>query len=491
MDFEGNVLGWIRQSSDSQHSKASQLSAFEAFCEQNHFSRVQSIAFTGSAMSNDPTIFFDEMRKQGITAYDEYKNLIDSRAIDFIWAITPSRYGRSKWLYNYMVQYAIDNGARVYAEGVGVINEANFDAMVALTSIGSQADVKRLHGARALQTRLDNMARGIPPKGFPWTHEEIRNEKGKLSGIKIKPDARLPMRLATEYLLDGRSYREISERMTRAGYKHFAAHHHVRRIFYNPILHGHIGYRHQRQSAIWLFEDGHTIPDGVYMAYHVLPPLWDAETHPHVIHELKKRLVSNKGSSNRYRTKNPLLKLVKCGGCGANMNYHQPNGRWEYLRCQKQCGAKLIRLDQVIAYIDTLLRIAIDKGYVSLVNNNNETGMWRQKHDAIQKDIDRVDQLITGYLEMEVKRPEYADRYAILIDDETKNIKLLKSELAKLKQAKPVNPMVAQTALSDLKEMTLEAFWVLEPREINGILHRLLVNRRVYVTNGGLEMRYD
>lgn len=494
--FTGHWVGWIRQSSDSQHSIQAQTQAFNDFCDKHGITDRTVIAFVGSAMDNDPMTFFDRMRNEGVTAYDDYADLMRSGRVAGVWALDPTRYGRKKWLYSYMVEFAVDNGVVIYADGIGIINDSNFDAMVAISSIGSQADVKRLHGERAYQTRCDNCDAGIPPTGVvPFMYRILRDDTGARVGIEAREEYRPLMNLATDLILEGASYRSISDQITARGFDHFSRHHYVRRIFYNPILHGHMGYCvNDKNDGMWKIEAGHLIPSGVYMAYDVNPVWWSDDILPDVVSELSYRLLQNGGRGSRGDTKNPFMGLVKCARCGYNMNYQCIKSQGyenEYLRCQGRCGARNIRLGDVSDWFRERIEIALKHGILTLNQDNSPMVQWRGRLAQIEADIaEYKNQLRKLALEMITASSRVRGVYQGQMDKLDGILDGLELDRRNLLRNRPLDPKRQKLALEELQALTVDAFFKLTPGEMNGILRDLVGDARVFVEDYRFEVGF-
>lgn len=495
MVFTGHAVGWIRQSSDAQHSIESQVCAFELFCERNDFNRVTTIEFVGSAMDDNPATFFDAMRKQGIRAYDDLHRMLEARDIDVLWAIDSTRFGRAKWLINHVIEFTVAHGAVTYADGIGVINPDNFDAMVAISSIGSQADVKRLHGSRAIQTRRNKADKGIPATGvIPWTHERRFDGYGTLIGVDIRDSARVAMGKLGDLLLAGESYRECARLMTADGFDHFSKHHYVRRIAFHPMMFGHMPYKFRdKPQGEWLFEAGHHLPDGAYVAYNVIEPIWGERT-PQIIVELKARLSANGGRGSRAEAVNPFYKLVHCASCGAYMNYAKVQSRgysWEYLRCQKRCegNPSFTRLDVLKRWMTEAIETALQNGVLLVGNDNNRLELWQAQVKRAEADILTHERQLEGLAIKEIERPDMSHIYVKQIDKKRAQLKSMLADLNLLKANRPYDTQRELDAMERIKKLDVSKLWGLDNAVVNQVLRDAMGQARLYIQEYDLEIR--
>jgi len=477
-----------RQSTEQQMSLDEQERLGRAYAEGHQMKIIALWRVVGGTSEEDITQFFEGMRRQGVRAYDDLKRLWDSRAFDVLWALDATRIGRAKWLYAHMIERTISSGAEVHLHNGGIINMQNFDVMVGVTSIGSKADIQRLHGERAQATRRNKADQGIPPTGMIlWTHERVFDPSGKVIGVQLKEGSRAVLARMGRLVLAGYSYRDISRMLTVEGYPHMREHGHVLRVLFHPLVHGHIGYRFAgKPDGVWKLESGHRLPAGVHMAYDVLPVAWSPSVHTDVIQELKSRLKENGGRGSRAEAVNPFYKLVKCGVCGAYMNYAKVRSRgyvYEYLRCHGRCedNRAFTRLDLLRDWMGRALRQAIREGILLVGDQTDRVAVWQAQMTQLETAMERQERMVSQLILNEAERPDLAHLYLPQINSQRQILKSLQTELVTLRAARPVDPVYGQRALSDIEAMTVDNLWQMSNADINRILRDAMGETRLYL----------
>jgi DNA-directed RNA polymerase subunit RPC12/RpoP len=510
MEFKGHWLGWCRQSSDTQHSLSAQITEFHKFCDQHpEITKRTVIQFVGSVTDDNPMTFFDRMRNEGVTAYDEYSALIETGTVNGIWAIDKTRYGRESWITGFLIKFPINRGVLVYAEGFGLIDQPNADVMTALASIGN--DVTALTwGSRALATRRKKCDMGIPPTGqVPWTHRLVLDGT-TLTGVAIIPESRTALLRAAEMMLRGESYQYIYKTMYSDGFSQFYHHNEVRKIFNNPMLYGHMAWKHayvpdglwklKPPPSHWVQVDSDPstwwVPKDSYVAYDVIEPIFPPDMLQPMIDNVTARFKKNGGRGSRANTKNPFLGLMKCLHCGANMNYILIKSSiygTAYLRCQAQCGAKMVPFRWLLDWMDARLQAGLDSGMLGLKEQTNQLELWQDKANRIQAELSKLeDQLRTAALrELDAPDARMREMYQGIIDDKRTTIHALESDLRSHQQQKPIDPQHQISAIEHFYADTLDIFWELTPGEQNGILWGLMGPARVYIARDGHDLITD
>jgi len=409
--------------------------------------------------------------------------MIQGGEVDGIWAIDPTRYGRAKWLYNYMIQYAVDHQVNIFANGVGVINESNFDAMVAITSVGSQAAVKKLNGARAQATYRAKMKAGIPPRGRPiWTHEMIRDGV-KPVGVVVRDWARPIIRHLTDLLLGGYSYYDM-ERELKPLYSQIRGHESIRFLLWNPMVHGHIARYHKDKIGLWRLEPGHPMPDDkAEIEYNVVPPLWDSETHARVKVNLAHRLASGQGRYNARSSKNIFRGLLLCAVCERPVSMKTTRRTLHYLVCgNPDCKPQSsTKLENLKAFMDRYLRDGLARGVLMVEGNGHALQDWQDLIDDIQTLIAQTNAIISNLIDEKVRNVDHAELIQEKIDTQTVRVKQLQKRLHRVQLDKPASQEMQHDAMQRMADIGVDQFWELPYGEQNQLLHELIGAVRIYI----------
>ncbi len=493
MDFQGKrIVGLLRQSSDQQASLDEQEAQFKAFVKEHNLTIIAQWRVIGSAMEDDPEQFYKDMRSNGVTAYDDLRDLWSSKGFDILWALEPTRIGRAKWLYNNIIERTASSGASIYLHNGGVIDAQNVDAMVAITSIGSKADVHRMHDERAQKTYKDKADRGIPPRGVPlWTHQVIRNKSGEPVSLEIKSEAQLAIDHATILFLDGASYGDIANAMTTRGIIKLSRKYGVRRTFTNPLAHGNITHMNARNYGMWAFEQGHIIPDGIHVSYNVCPSLWVGNKHTRVKHELKRRMTEHRGRYNRRISRNPFAGLFICGLCGYAMVHETSNTKrsQQYIACRSHKNYKTncnnkpwVKIEFLRDWLDIQIRFALDEGVLTLTPPNAiERDTWKSDINRYETEAIEIKRVLGQLILDRATDPDLTAIYTQQINEKKSQLDLIGSQLAHLKNQQPADPVAQSQTIEVIRKLTVDKLWTLPPGDINGILHQLIGQARIYM----------
>jgi len=482
MKFTGHCVGWLRQSSDTQHSLGAQKAAFDDFVAYHEFDRVTVFSHVASATEDDPAIFLADASNE----YNEFKQLLMDGAVDVVWAHDKTRLGRAKWLINHMIEFAINHGAVVYTPGMGAIDRNNFDAMVAISSIGSTADISRLHGERANATYIDKIRRGIPARRIQWTHEYVYQD-GDIIGVQLNPAARVFFDDITPDLLDGMPFYQLGE-LTIAEYPYvpLTVPHNFRRLVWSYMAHGHLMWQRgtHRREQLYHIEAGHPLPDGVVMAYGVIDSVWDDDTHPLVIEDLKRR----EKQFGRYvgnRIKNPFNRVFYCRACGHPLGYARVKSKYEYVRCRQGCKTN-IPIEHLQAWFTAQIEYALDHGILELsLPEENTLEQWQGQVDDLQRRVDQQQGVLNELILQSARHPELQSIYSAQIKQQSDILMTLNAQLKTAQAKKPIQKSKPDEVLNDIRQITIDGLWQLPPLKTSRILRALIGGIKLYVDHNG------
>ena len=482
MNLQGKrAVGLLRMSTTEQVSLDKQETTYLEFCDRHGLINVRTWKITGSASETKVHQFLANMR-QHTSAYDELEHMWDADEFDVLWAIDKKRLGRSRGVFNHVVE----NTAKRYNKLVFIgddpepITRANFDFKSLLHSFDLDSDIRRLHGPRAVGTMINKASDGIAPMKALWAYEKVW-DGGQAIGVRFKESTRPLLSLATRLLLDGYSYKDIADQTIAQGYIQYMVNgSRVRRTFFHPMLHGHISYGGATKYNTWVFDPGEPLPEGVTIRRNVIPPFWEPDIHQQVKANLISRTKS-KYAHQSHGMKNPYRGIAYCASCGGRMaydSYQQGNRpRYTYLRCSRRCGARTTRLDLINSFMDAVIREAVKRGIVVLNTDNHALDNWQTRLNNIEQRIKKLEGTIQNlYLDRATSRASLIDP---IIRKQEHALETLESEYRVLLNRKPLNPVIQQQALEEINRLSIDGLWSLPPRDFNRHLKALLGNTKI------------
>ena len=513
--YQGHAVGWLRQSSEEQHSLDAQKQAFEKFVDANDFSRITILQHIGPASEENTIAFF----RDAPAVYDEYEQLMTSGCVDVVWAIDKTRLGRGKGILGTMIQLPIKHGAKIYVPGVGEINNDNAEFHGALMSIGSKQDITRLLGPRAQETHMKRVGQGMPYKGhLPFTHDYIFDDKHDKIGVRVADEVRPFIRFVTDLLLSGHSYHTIAKKCNEMGYQHLKTRHgrktakntifrqnNIAYMLFNPISHGNSWVRFNKTTrgatvyGVWAFDpDSQDIPPDIdKIFWGVGEALWTGQVHEAVKHELRERKTRDLGAYNRHTSRNPFAGLLFCADCGRALRiHHVPNRPHAYYRCISSqtwyvdnCQNRdAFTLKSMQAQFDVILRQAINTGILTIQtqpNTQDQLSAWQHRKSQIESDIERIETTMSNLSLHMAQTPALVEANTRHILNLDKQKDQLHAELSNLINEKPIDTREQQKTIGQLREITLDGFWQLPIPEQNAIL-RKLIPTRIYMRGAAI-----
>lgn len=318
----------------------------------------------------------EELRAGGVAAYDDLKRHWKARDFDVLWAYHPSRFGRSKTLYSYVIENTVRSGAVVQCDIGGEINAGNFDISHAMSAIQATEGIQRLVQGRAAGM-IERAARGMHVNSkLPFFHIE------DASGRMVVDRQRYERLIADLFVIvvdqrtawDGVEV-ELNARGHVAPDGLLFRRHFFRNVIYTPAFWGNVGVgygsrkRGNRERREWyMIEPGHEIPPGVTMFYGVCEAVYDQPDAERLKAELRRR-EAIRGRMTPARTR-PFSGLLVCAECGHNLRYvHVYGSGYKGYTCASRYIAQRgyrttydctqrtsIPFDDIVSYFDNLIR---------------------------------------------------------------------------------------------------------------------------------------
>lgn len=495
------------QTSEDKYSLPDQEEKQKALCAENNWLVTKTFIVPGhSRFYIDIHECAADMAAKGIYALTELIQTwkVKPRPFDVLVCRDFTRFARTASMLTYIVEMTLYMGAVVYSMTDGWVTEENSAIVVALAGFKTKKDITDLNQRRdaGLDSRLD---RGLNMNNLPTSHRLVFDDQGKPSHLEInQKSVRFWMDVA-ELLLEGHSFRRITDEMVDRGHTTKSGHpvsiSTFLRTLYNPYFWGHAarhyvmgrGKRHYDQ---WAFDENLPLPDGVKVHRNTHPAMYTGELADAVKAELRRRKEVIKGKAKPkgdYRYTG-LLICNKCGSTlSANPNSGYPNWRCNarFLRYRtKQCpGDKSISDRKVTNEIRAFLKDWIGLGSPQNVplfnkNFNVETQITLIESDILSKE-EEIENMIDSQNAPGVSN-NVRDLYSKKIHKAGQELDILKQQRKNLtlKSTNQAAESSRGAAFSFIVEQSVDAFLQQEPTVVNQTLHQLLIDLR-FVFDGG------
>lgn len=498
------------QAKDDKVSLEQQEQAGRAWAAAQGGTVVAHLSVPGHSRSEVDLIdALDELRRNGVTAYDDLRALWKERAFDVLWAYSHSRLGRARTILSHVIDNVIKSGATIFLEHGGIIDRHNKDMQLAMGNMTAVTDLERfVESSRA--GKAARAARGLPIGAHhPLSHRVIRDEKGK--GVALVPDEskRRLIEDAARLIVEGVPYFKLSETL----YERFGhgmdgrpyAHSTFYELFHNPYFWGNGAFNYRNPKlrgagvGLWVFDEDVPLPEGVEVWRGTHPPALTGELAEALKAAMRYRAQEMRGQMRPYRS-SVFAQLLVCGYCGHSMvldssraytpagavyRCHSQSKRYYESRCTKY---RAIRLSTARATIDSFLRTMWERNTPHIFEPPASDS--QRRIEDIRRDIRQVEEQSRRLIMKQASAPE---SLAMLYDEQ---LAALGQQLARLKDV--LRDEQHQAARRNVKDMddayaelcrlnSVDVFWEQPETYINKLLHRLMGDRRFVVLDGEIK----
>lgn len=492
------------QAKDDKISLSYQEELAVTWCKEHDAELVATLKVPGySRRESDVITAMDDFAKQGITAYQDLRDLWQRKAFDVLIAYSHDRLGRSNTLHSFVVENVILSGAQIYliADG-GYVDAQDFRYKLAIGGMLVAAPIDQfIQKSKKAKERL--IATGLPVgPHVPISHVRLRDPiTGKDTGFAVNEDLRLLWTDLQSALLEGIGWlnlgRELYQRyghvdITGRAYSGGTLYY----LVHNPLFWGHMAMRWTGSAFIgdkrWVFDTQFEAPAGVVIARDIVPSVYTGHDRDIVISELHRRIEARGRSypSQTYRFKG----LVVCGLCGRSMSVHVSHGRRVGLRCtgrsadrsrSQRCSYRFVRHEDIQAYFEKLINNALQLG--SLEIQHSEVAKVQSTASALGLELSTAEaQLKTLIHELSLAPDSVKEAYRQQIADVGKRLDILRARAKEVsRQVRKDNQRKHEqsNALESIRQSGY-GFWQEDDRTINQQLRRLFGNIRVTAIPG-------
>lgn len=507
---------WLAVSSQAQTgndkiSMEQQEKLARNWCAENGYSVSAILKVDGySRRESDLISAMDEFRNQGVTAYDELRQLWSNHDFDVLVAYTHSRFGRSSTLHSFIIENVVQSGAYIYLIEGGRIDNSNYRAFTAIGGMMATTEVDRLVRARdaAMSARA---ARGLPTSSsiIP-SHKIIRDDLGHALRVELDDSKHRLWHDAATLLLEGVGWKHIeSELYKRYGHidNEGKPYRQLRMYdwFHNPMFWGHSA-RHHRGSKksdngtktdMWVFDSNVPPPQGVEIYYDLLEPVFKGDFSEKVKAELRRRRMAIRGSNRPHRSE-PFSGLFICAECSYYLIYKGNKGiptyscvtRWETRRSATCKQRRELPAWKIQRWLDLHLEdmIAMGEPGMFLKDTRSEIDFYNRRISELEKELETTDRQMRNLIRKQAMMDD--ENLSSVYDEEIAKLHhqldILNKHIAQTKTERP-NSNIEKSqrlAFDELKELSLDVFWELSGVQMNQLLHQLLGNYRLVVEAG-------
>lgn len=482
------------QAKDTKTSLPSQETQGYEFARQYGYTVTNVLKVAGHSRSEpDYEQFMANMRKWGVTAYDDLRTGWEQDNFDILWARDSERLARNdSVLLNIVNNVIVKRGKRIYLENERAwFDQTNYRLMKSFSVFTNNMQLEGLKKKQYIGVR-DRVMRGLNHSQVAWYHNPIRNSQtGKIERLAVNETHRWIYDLIAEHTLEGTGFSMIAKHFNETGIPNPAgqAKWQMRsftvNFLYRPKVWGNAGWKTRRlKSPAFLasFDPDfvHLLPDDSEMFYGVdgIQPIYTGEIAILLQQELRRRVqVKGRGMHKRYQRM--FTGMGVCGTCGYGLIYFQPKGRKPTLICDNRrygcTDSARIREHDVQQYIhNILIELQHKKGATAIQQlfgiNDNQTVIAGIESELATIPIKRrnlVTAMTTGELSPELMR-EITLQDNELIQQENS----LKQEL-QVYRALSIQGETFHMAVEQIRDIDLKAFWSQSKSVINNQLRRL------------------
>lgn len=499
------------QAEDDKASLDAQERQHRAFISENGWQLVADLVVPGH--SRNYIDFFemaDDAARAGISAFRDLERHWKARDFDVLLVRDGDRFAREQAPLAMIISRIIAAGARIYSFQDGWVDEHNYRMVIAMWGYRASTEVdqmkKRFRSGKEGRVRQGINAHARLPIGYV----KIRDGNGRLKATVFdEANFRRVVDAAATLLLEHVSWKFIeAEMFSRFGivnpttgkpYTQFAFY----RWFHTPWIWGH-GVRYWKspdvpngqKTGLWAFDESITPPVGVLIAYNVVPPVFTGERANAIKAELRRRRMFQGGA--RPNRSHRFTGLLICGYCGYHMVFSGKKNDPAY-RCHSVSTARLrpgcdqyryIRESAVQEWVDTKLReMLVLRAPYMLASNSNLPEDGNRAIEQIARELASIQQQITSLIRKQATAPQeisdlYDEELGVLAARRQINQRNLEDAERKA-YIEDTTPAVE--AFNEIREIGIDDFWELDDTRINGLLHRVFMNRRMVVFGKRIE----
>lgn len=460
-----------------------------------------------SRSEGDLITALEELRGQGVTAYDRIREHWQNHTIDVLVAYTDSRLGRSPSLYTHVFDNLLSNHINIDTVQGGLINFRDRRVRNALGIIAITADLDRLHDQYdpGMTKRMED---GRPvASNDTFTHVKVRNSKGESHTYAVREENRAACDLIARSMIDRKGYHVIAGlladygiRGTRGSYMWDSD---VRMVVLSPISWGNIARKYKNKQGIWVFDDSVDLPPGVVIQRGTHESIWTGDLGDALKEELRRRELLNTGKAWPSKL-TAFSGLLVCGYCGYRMSFQhvpKPTYVWRAYTCSsnftqinrlhgRSCESvkKSIRFEAVVEWLTPRLELAVRAEDINVLFNVNTVAPIEADLSLLKKQL--IEKQAYGQRLMEDRGNTPASMSSglqALIDRTGEELKHLEEDIARLSHKRSVQKRATvsnQRALDSLREIGTDNLWKLSEPEINQRLYAIFGNHKLSVRDG-------
>lgn len=451
-----------------------------------------------------------DARAQGIDAFDKLMQHFEARDFDVFICRDANRFGRSPSLIHQIVEYIIDDcGARIYSFNDGWVDSANADIFAMIKAYTTKKEMRWIRDMG--QRGKDKLAeRGLIPHVVPMTHIAVRDPRtGKQVAVAVNEAKRRLWDDIADLLLAGVGWNVLPRELEARGHvdgdtgKRYVFGK-LYRLLYSPLTWGHTARRWgygktgKTSGGLWAIDDTVAPPPGVLVFRNSVPAVWTGETADKLKAELRRR-TEMRGSRRPHNT-HRFSGLVLCAECGRSMIVRAGKPGYYGLYCNthlrrsftdRDCAnARIVSFTYLQAFFTEHLTRALDQHLPSILAEYSPTqpSQYAEQREAAEAERDVLIKQVERLIGEQAAAPDnlqpiYRDQLKAHAD----RLNALNNEVARLtaRAAEAGDEAGAQAReLAEIRDMTLEAFWMLPDREINQRLHAMLGGWRFLARDG-------
>ena len=473
-----------------------------------------------SRWESDPIAALEDFAEQGRFEYHELRRMWRAREFDILLLYTHSRAGRSFTMQSWVVENVIRHDGEVFRIHGGWINKHDYAFQIGMGGVLTTSEVDRLIEQR-FHAMNERAKRGLPTSSVTLLSHYIRRD---VLGKPLNDERGIPLPLvvdeklrrlwndAADLLLQGVSFKSLeTELYNRFGhandknepYKSFMVHN----LYFNPAFWGHSarffrdGRKHGYKVGSWAYDENVPLPEGVVCFRNTHEAIYQGELADAVRAELNRRLTVSRGRSSSNKT-NAFTGIFVCAECTYYYGYtHRYQytylycgarnvGRYKSRICEQSTGLTEAEAEAIVG---NLLIFVLENDTLETYFNDAQTPLEENSRVALieQELLDLAEEAIG--LSERVKIPGLEDVFQPQLERIGLRRNTLKDQLevARFQEARHYSLQLQERqAINDLREMTLEKFWLKSPKEKNQLIHRLLGNRRFAVLDGEIVPRW-
>lgn len=497
------------QASDDKISLAYQEEQARAWCAANGYDVVAVLRVPGhSRRESDVLTLFEDYDALGITAYRDLRHLWQTRGLDALVAYSPDRLGRAQTLVSYVIENVVQAGVVVHMLQGGTIDRANYRMAIAFAGAAAAGEIDRLI-ARSIEARKALVKAGGRGSGaIPFWYTPVRDNGGRLITIRFNEAYRALFDLIADMLIAGEPYLQISNEVTRRGYRNNSGGLYtpsdIRRLVLMPVSWGHAGYNVdiRKQVARWQREQGEPVPAHVIMTYHAHEPAYTGARAAAVLAELHRR----ETITGRVRQSAWYRGIAVCGCCKYPMirerSFYQDR---EYLYAI--CGTRKARRtanvrpectnpqrlseDLMRRYIDALLtELKTNSTVILTPNENAESDALERLRQQIAHADRRINELLRQSIDMGLVAPAAVPDIQREIQRLALEREHLQSDAQALEQQHARATQRGHQRADAVRSILNNAdFWSEPEMTINRKLHLLFGDYRLHCLDGEFEVK--